>query len=174
MMKQIIRKVKFFGAWQDEKEEAWLEEMALQGLLLKEVGFPLVYGFEEGTPGRVAYRLDYTSLRSEDREDYFQLFNDAGWEWLGEMSGWQYFRKPVEAGEKPEIFTDNQSKVEKYQRVLMFLVILLPIYLPVLSGFEGDSLFFDVLMVFIVALFLIYLYAILMLISRIGQMKKKL
>ncbi len=174
MMRQKIRKVKFFGAWQDEKEEAWLEEMALQGLHLTEISFPLIYSFEKGEPQHTAYRLDYTPLRKEDREDYFQLFNDAGWEWVGEMSGWQYFRKPVEAGENPEIFTDNQSKVVKYQRVLTFLVILLPIYLPVLSGFEGDSLFFDVLMVIIVALFLIYLYAILMLISRIGQMKKKL
>ncbi len=174
MNKQIIHKVKFFGAWQDEKEEAWLEEMAQQGLHLKEVSFPLRYGFEKGGPQQMAYRLDYTPLRSEDRDDYYQLFSDAGWEWVGEMAGWQYFRKSAEEDENLEIFTDSQSKVEKYQRVLLFLVILLPIYLPVLSGFEGDSLVFDVLMVIVAALFLIYLYAILMLISRIGQLKKKL
>jgi hypothetical protein len=41
------------------------------------------------------------------------------------MGGWQYFRKEAPAGETPEIYTDQASKVYKYQRLLLFLTIFL-------------------------------------------------
>ncbi|MBN1267831.1 MAG: DUF2812 domain-containing protein [Anaerolineales bacterium] len=171
MAGNIIRKFKFFGAWQDDREEAWLEEMAQQGYHLKEVGFPLVYGFEEGVPQRVVYRLDYTSLRKLDREDYFQLFHDAGWEWVGEMAGWQYFRRSVAEGETAEIYTDNQSKIEKYRRVLGLLVILLPTFVFVFRDREGVYLFTQILKGFLFMIMLLYTYGILMLIKRIKELK---
>jgi len=36
------------------------------------------------------------------------------------MTNWQYFRKQVQEGEAPEIFTDVETKVEKYRRLLAF------------------------------------------------------
>jgi hypothetical protein len=172
MSEKIIRKVKFFGAWQDEKEEAWLGEMAQEGYHLNGVGFPLVYEFREGIPQRVVYRLDYTSLKKQDRADYFQLFRDAGWEWVGEMAGWQYFRKPVAEGETAEIYTDNQSKIKKYQRVLGLLVILFPTFIFVFRQREGQYLITQILAGFMFLIMLIYMYAILQLIKRIQELKE--
>lgn len=37
------------------------------------------------------------------------------------MSGWQYFRKQVKAGESPEIYTDPASKAIKYRNVIAYL-----------------------------------------------------
>ncbi len=49
------------------------------------------------------------------------MFRDAGWEYIGEMSTWQYFRKEAKHEEINEIFTDVESKVAKYKRVLTYL-----------------------------------------------------
>jgi hypothetical protein len=51
-------------------------------------------------------------------EEYVQIFKDAGWEYVGEMSNWRYWRKRNTDGETPEIFSDNESKIKKYQRLL--------------------------------------------------------
>jgi hypothetical protein len=45
--KTEIRKWKLFWAWQDEKEEAWLRQMAQEGLHLKSPGLGM-YTFQPG------------------------------------------------------------------------------------------------------------------------------
>jgi len=48
-----------------------------------------------------------------------RLVQDAGWEHLGNMSAWKYFsRKEAGIDDTAEIFTDFESKISKYRRVL--------------------------------------------------------
>ncbi|MFZ6026835.1 MAG: DUF2812 domain-containing protein [Chloroflexota bacterium] len=123
-MNPTITQRKFFWSWQDEKEEAWLHEMALNGLhLVKLQGG--IYHFEKGAPKQMAYRLDYRDWNTS-QQDYEQLFADAGWQYVGSMGGWQYFRKEAAPGSMPEIYTDTDSKVQKYRRLQWFFVLLLP------------------------------------------------
>jgi hypothetical protein len=136
MNETLVKKIKWFWAWQDVKEEAWLEEMARQGLHLKSPGAFGHYIFVQGEPRRMAYRFDFVTSPKKD-EAYFQLFRDAGWEHVGELGGWQYWRKPVEAGQSPEIFTDVHSKVQKYERLAAFLLIFIPIFVVNFINF-GD------------------------------------
>ena len=107
MTNEIISKIKQFWAWQDEKEEAWLSEMAKQGLHLNNVPFPGNYHFKNGEPANFVYRLDYQALKTKDKDSYMQLFSDAGWEQVGEIGGWKYFRYKVTQGEVPEIWNRN-------------------------------------------------------------------
>ena len=74
-----ISKFKWFWAWQDEKEEAWLHEMAKEGLHLQRMGLPGSYIFEVGEPRDDYYRMDFITDR-KDYQNYLQLFKDAGWE----------------------------------------------------------------------------------------------
>ena len=134
MANEILSKTKWFWAWQDEKEEAWLTEMAQQGLHLHDVPFPGKYQFKSGEPADYVYRLDYQSLKTKDKDSYLQLFSDAGWENVGEMGGWMYFRIRANNGEAPEIFSDLESKIGKYQRVLTYLIILLPIFVVLMPN----------------------------------------
>jgi hypothetical protein len=127
MKETTLRKVKLFLLWQDQKEEAWLRQMAQQGWHLTSV-VPLVYTFVRGDPRDDVYRLDYLASKA-DYDEYKQLFQDAGWELVGEMMSWQYFRKAASADGPNEIYTDAESKVERYRRVLGYLIIFLPIYL---------------------------------------------
>ena len=134
--KSTKRKFKWFWPWQDEQEEEWLRGLALSGLQLRSSDGAGFYTFEQGQPAEIVYRLDYNTLAKKDKEHYLQLFRDAGWEYVGEMNSWQYFRKPVVAGKSEEIFTDNESKIEKYKRFLSATLVMLPIYLMFFVVFD--------------------------------------
>ena len=169
-----VIKNKWFWAWQDEKEEAWLSELALEGLHLEDIPFPGRYKFQKGEPANFVYRLDYQSLRSKDKESYLQLFEDAGWEHVGDMGGWVYFRINTNDGEAPEIYSDAESKMGKYQRIIMYLVIILPIMLLLRpDGSDSISPFIIALEALFAVLLLLYTYAMVQLFRRMNQLKGK-
>ena len=99
-MEQVItQKTKWFWPWQDQEEETWLEEMSHQGWHLKQAHLAAQYDFVRGEPQNYLYRLDFQdSLKPKAKDEYLRLFADDGWEYLGPMGGWQYFRKPGGAG----------------------------------------------------------------------------
>lgn len=164
----------WFWAWDDEKEEAYLREMALDGWHFKSVTFPGNYTFEKGEPRNDFYRLDILS-NYKDKDNYLQLFEDAGWSHVGEYGSWQYFRKTAPQGETPEIFTDNESKQKKYSRILGFLIIFFPIYSIMLNDLhKAEGRFYEIATFVFFLFMLLYAYAMLMLIRRISQLKKKL
>mgnify|MGYP001106524832 CR=1 FL=1 len=125
MNAETIKKLRWFWPWQDAKEEAWLESMAQAGWHLAAVGLPCVYQFHSGEAKRYAYRLDYMPDDKAKLVEYKQIFQDAGWEYIGEMSNWRYWRKQVAEGETAEIFTDTESKIRKYQRLLGYMAFIL-------------------------------------------------
>ena len=169
-----IKKFKWFWAWNDEKEEAWLAEMAQQGYHLESFGLPGQYCFRQGEPGNYVYRLDFQPIQAKDKDSYLQLFADAGWEHIGDMGGWVYFRHVVNSSEIPEIFSDLESKLGKYQRLMAFLIIFLPIMTAILpsvtaSGRTGP--FFGILAVLSAALMLLFSLALIQIFRRINQLK---
>ncbi len=112
--------IKLFFAWQDEKEQSWLEQMAADGWMLDDVVF-IYYTFHKEKPQTVHYRLDYQELKENELQDYLNLFTDAGWDYKGRMNNWFYF---CSRGEKTkEIYTDVHSKVQKYKRIIRTLVL---------------------------------------------------
>ena len=164
----------WFWAWEDEKEEAYLRKMALGGWHFQSVTFPGYYTFEKGEPRNDFYRLDFLSAY-KDKDNYLQLFEDAGWQHVGVYGSWQYFRKTAMKDEIPEIYTDNESKQKKYGRILLFLIIFMPIYIVSLTKVnEASSIFFKIVTLVMFLFLLLYIYAMVMLIRRISQLKKKL
>jgi hypothetical protein len=183
MNETLIKKSKWFWHWEDDKEEVWLTQMAKQGFHLVHPGTFGQYTFSAGEPHDVVYRLDFVTANKKD-DAYFQLFRDAGWEYVGEMVGWQYWRKEVKPGETPEIFTDAESKVQKYQRLLGFLaIIFLPIFMGVLnmrtyltgSNFTGHWIeqVFAGIAILTLAMFFLYIYIFIRLGLRIRQLKRR-
>lgn len=171
-----ISKFKWFWAWQDEKEEAWLHEMANQGMHFQSVSSPGFYKFEVGKPRNDYYRMDFIIDR-KDYQNYLQLFKDSGWEHLGEMGGWQYFRTKAEGTAIPEIYTDKDSKAQKYQRLLTILIVFLPIYFMMSTRpVDSTSRFAELYNAgkFIMSLLLIlYACAMIKIFQRIQQLKKR-
>ncbi len=114
-----------FLAWHDDREEAWLRDMARQGWHLRRPSL-FRYVFDRGAPADVVYKLDYNVLLRGRREEYEALFRAAGWEHVGEIANWHYFRTLAGEGADPDIFTDTDSRVAKYRRVIWVLLLLLP------------------------------------------------
>ena len=138
MATTTFQKLKWFWPWQDQAEEAWLEKMSQEGNHLQSVQLPCTYIFSPGEARQYTYRLDYIRLDKAGLAGYLQLFQDAGWEYLGEMSNWRYWRKLTAAGETPEIFTDPESKLNKYKRMLVYLGFFLFILV-----FLGTRMYLD-------------------------------
>ena len=90
MTNEIVTKTKWFWAWQDEKEETWLTEMAHQGLHLDDVPFPGRYQFKSGEPADYVYRLDYLSLKTKKQGLLPAAFCRC---WMG--TGWRNGRMDV-------------------------------------------------------------------------------
>lgn len=175
MNETTMKKFKVFWAWQDEQEEAWLREMSLQGWQLRALPFPTLYTFERGAPQDLVYRMDFITT-STKRDEYFQLFRDAGWLHLGQMGGWQYFRKPSADGSAPEIYTDAESKIQKYGRLLIILVIFLPIMLISFRAISelGDSLPGMILWLVYLVVYLLYIVTLIKVALRVIKLKKKI
>jgi len=165
-----IRKFKWFWAWQDQKEEAWLHQMAQQGYHLARLVFPAVYEFSHGEPGDVIYRLDYPDVKKDDIAVYLQLFQDSGWEHVDEGMGWYYFRKIADPDSSNEIFTDPETKVQRFNRLLAFSFIitcsLTAAFVPSLA--RSNS----IIKLLGMALLLLWVYIVLRLIGRIRQLRR--
>lgn len=120
--------------------------------------------------------MDYIVDR-KDYQNYLQLFADTGWEHMGEIGGWQYFRKTAQAGQPTEIYTDNASKATKYQRLIIMLVVFLPFFIMLSTRtIDNGSPFSDlyhVAQIFWAILMILYTIAMLKILQRVRQLKGK-
>ena len=130
--KQTKTVFKVIFAWQDEKEEKWLEEMAAKGWHLASVA-PYVYYFHRGEPKCSVYRMDYKHTFDKDYAEYTNIFRDSNWELVATMSNWHYYRIDPQNEQQPEIFNSSRAKAQKYRRLLTGLVPFLPIYIVLLN-----------------------------------------
>jgi len=112
----------FFLVWQEERESRWLKSMSAQGWHLKQV-VVFLYRFEKGEPRDYEYSLDFITGAKADLQEYRGLVEDTGWQYIDNMSGWQYFRIDADKAESAEIYTDMDSLKAKYRRVLVFLCL---------------------------------------------------
>lgn len=145
----------WFWPWQDDAEEVWLRKMSQQGWRLTHavIGY---YTFQAGQPADYVYRLDYQTPAKKEAPNYLQLFQDAGWEHVTTSGSWYYFRKLNRPDEESQIFTDNESKIAKYNRLLEALALpaaMLVLYMNFIGNFV--SILGAVFVTFIVVLVVI-------------------
>lgn len=121
-MRQTIYKL--FWAWDFDKEEKWLNEMAARGLSLVAVGFAK-YTFEESLPGEYNIRLELLeNLPSHpESQNYLRFLEETGVEYLGSITRWAYFRKKTQDGEF-NLFYDNTSRIKHLNRMLVYFAII--------------------------------------------------
>lgn len=119
-MKKII--YKWFMDW--EKEEAWLNRMAAQGLCLTGVGV-CRYEFEECTPGEYGIRMELLENlpNHPESERYIRFMEETGAEHISNFMRWVYFRKKTADGPF-ELFSDAASKIKHINRILLLLGVL--------------------------------------------------
>lgn len=128
--------VRFFDITEHEKEQEYLRRRNQEGWRFVHVYMPGIYLFEGCEPEDVVYQLDYNKDGTAHKDEYVQMFEDCGWEYLMDSMGYTYFRKPVsEMRQEEEIFCDDQSRLDMIERVFkgrmipllaVFFCILLP------------------------------------------------
>lgn len=141
-------KLKYFGLADYLEEERFLEQQHQAGWKMvgaKKLGW--VYIFEKCEPEDFIYQLDFIEDGQVD-DDYFQLFEDCGWEYFHKLNNWYYFRKKRTANEEENvIFNDAASRAEMAKKVMrsqwLILLPILIIFTSISSSFSdnSDSLF---------------------------------
>ena len=121
-MRTTIHKV--FWAWNFDKEEKWLNEMAAKGLCLVSVGL-FRYDFKECEPGEYQIRMQLleNSPSNPESQKYMEFLESTNMEHIGSVLRWVYFRKKTVDGDF-ELFSDNESRVKYLTRVIRFIALI--------------------------------------------------
>ena len=109
---------KWFWVWDFEKEERWLNEMALSGWALADVGF-CKYVFQRCEPGEYVIRLEMHGADS----GYISFMEELGAQFVGRYFQWLYFRRAAEKGPF-DIFSDIDSRIGHLDRIARVLKII--------------------------------------------------
>ena len=122
------RAVKFrvFPVWKYDAELKWLEEMASLGYRLVKTG-PAIYFFERAEPESVHFCFGFRRVKSKDRDEYFQLYADAGWQYVSSCVGWHYFKSSVATVtdmDRATVARDN-AKFLKYMALIPLAMLIL-------------------------------------------------
>lgn len=121
-MRKIVKKA--FWAWESEKEEQWLNEMAAKGLALVDYSW-CRYSFEECEPGEYTFGIQLLEHKPShpESESYIRFIEETGAEQVASYMNWVYFRKKND-GSPMELFSDIDSKLRQY---ILIKKLLLPL-----------------------------------------------
>ena len=121
-MRQVIRK--WFWAWEFDKEEQWLNDMAAQGKALVSARYA-TYEFEDCQPGEYAIRLEMLEKfpSSQESQQYIEFVESTGAEFVGKVMKWVYFRKKKELGDF-ELHGDNATRIRHLKGIMTLLLPL--------------------------------------------------
>ena len=110
-MAERMTKYKLFFVWEYEKEEKWLNEMAMNGWVLVNVGL-CRFTFEKCEPNEYIIRME---MRQKD-DDYISFMEDTGAQFIGRCLQWQYFKRKSELGQF-DIFSDINSRIDHLKNI---------------------------------------------------------
>ena len=118
-MSQTIRK--WFWAWEFDKEEAWLNDMAAQGKALVSARYA-TFEFEDSQPGEYAVRLEMLENLPDTPEGkaYIEFVESTGAEYVGRVMKWVYFRKKTADGPF-ELHGDNATRIKHLNGIIRLL-----------------------------------------------------
>ena len=127
---------KWYWVWDFEKEEKWLNEMAMQGWTLASVGW-CTYTFEKTEPDEYIIRLE---MHGDTDASYVSFMEETGAEYIGRVMRWLYFRRKSELGSF-DIFSDIDSKIAQLQQIAVLLLVLglMNLLLGILNSFRSPQ-----------------------------------
>ena len=159
----------FWWGWSPDNMENMLERMEATGWKLFQVDFSGIrFKFTRGQEEKARYSVDYQPAADDD---YLTLFEEDGWQmkWTG-AGGWYLWRKPY-TSERPEIFTESSSLIERNNRLLKLLMplFILFIFVFIMLLLLRDQRFQWLIYIYVV-LITLYVYMI----SQLQKFNRKL
>ena len=110
-MRETKKIWKIFLVWNYDKEEEWLNEMAMNGWTLTAVGF-CNYTFVTTEPGEYNIRME---MRPHD-DGYLEFLRENDVEFVGRILQWHYYRKKTSLGPF-ELYSDIESRIQHMDRI---------------------------------------------------------
>lgn len=153
---------KWYSAWNFDREEKWLNEMAAQGLALIAVGF-CSYTFEQRDPGEYTVRIELLeNLPSHPQsEQYIRFIEGSGAEYIGAIMRWGYFRKKKSVGAF-DLYSDYNCRIRHLNRIIALVgvfealsLMYTALYLP--QALEGGGRVIESFIGVFYAVFLVFL-----------------
>ena len=142
---QVIRR--WFWAWQNDKEEKFLDNMSEYGRRLTQVSLGK-YVFTKDDSGKVKYQIDFKGSTKTTETEYIQFYEDSDWHVIGKPGPWYYFAREYDDENEPDIsiFNNNNSRMRKYRRIFLYLLISgFPVYfytIFILSTVDKQNFYF--------------------------------
>ncbi|MCM3387915.1 DUF2812 domain-containing protein [Ureibacillus chungkukjangi] len=125
-----MKKTKYIMSWglafAEKQDLEKLSKKAKQGWRLKSLAFA-GFRLEKGAPEHVQYSVDYRLLKEGEKEEYLELFSQAGWEHVCSSYDIHIFKAPY--GTTP-IYSDTESAVDKLDRLLKPVSLIGKFILP--------------------------------------------
>ena len=115
---------RWIWAWDFDKEEEWLNDMAAQGWVLDGIGY-CTYHFRSCEPGEYMVRLELLdgSIHMQKNREYITFLEETGVEVVGNWLKWVYFRKKTSEGGF-DLFSDIDSRIRHLGRICRLFIIL--------------------------------------------------
>ena len=117
-MKERKTVYRWWWVWDYEKEEQWLNEMAMSGWVLERVEF-ITYHFVYIENNDYVIHLDM--LRHDG--DYEQFMAEIGAEYIGHVVGWVYYRQKLSVGGSAAP-ANIDLRIEQLERISKMLLII--------------------------------------------------
>ncbi len=119
---ETMKKFKFFTSYQ--KERLWLESMAEEGWLFKDVGMGVFFTFEKSVPKKMMYEVDRFNIPKnptlkdiQDKELFMDMAQELGWSQVThDESLTYYFSKEYVEGEINELYNDEESRKHRAKK----------------------------------------------------------
>jgi tmRNA-binding protein len=115
-MNNDIKVFKYFISYYRERK--WLEEMALQGLFLKDIRFGIYFTFYRDSPRKILYEMNRFDISKKPtleeikrKEMFMEIASEMGWkEVTHDETMTYYFCKEYEPDEINELCNDDESR----------------------------------------------------------------
>lgn len=175
-MKNSMWRFTPWASWSIKKYELLLENRALSGWILEKTACSFLFSkFVRETPQHIRYGIDYHQAVNSD---YQSILTDDGWSLIDSSAGWYLWKKSYDT-ERPSLFTDKQSLIDRNKRLLMVHAVILLTQLPLFTIFwksimESESILWHSFAYFyLVVMLLLIISAALLLVTNI-RFKKEL
>ncbi len=126
---------RIFWVWEFEKEERWLNEMALEGWALNKAAF-CSYRFVRCEPGEYIIRMEMSKST-----EYRNFVEGLGAEYVGGCVNWLYFRRKAELGDF-DLFSDIDSRIGQLDRIgkMLWLLCLANLLIGISNLMSGRTI----------------------------------
>lgn len=127
---------RWIWVWNFEKEERWLNEMAMEGWVLESIGF-CTYHFVRCELGEYIIRMEMV----DNDSDYRRFLEEIGAEYIGQMVKWIYFRRKAELGSF-DLLSGIDAKIQHLDRIdtMLKLVCLANILIGIPNILNGMTI----------------------------------